>query len=138
MDKLNPLKIFLSRLHFSKILEIAQQQAPLEACGIIAGIDQTSQEIYQITNALYSPVEFLMNPQEMVKVFWEIDLQNLEPIAFFHSHPASQPIPSQTDLDRNYYPETPQLIIGKEMDQWAIRGFLLSKKDIKEIKIEII
>jgi proteasome lid subunit RPN8/RPN11 len=62
----------------------------------------------------------------------------LEPIAFFHSHPASQPIPSQTDLDRNYYPETPQLIIGKEMDQWAIRGFLLSKKDIKEIKIEII
>ena len=74
MDKLNPLKIILSRLHFSKILEIAQQQAPLEACGIIAGIDQTSQEIYQITNALYSPVEFLMNPQEMVKVFWEIDL----------------------------------------------------------------
>lgn len=138
MDKLNSPKIILSQSHYSKILEIVQQQAPLEACGIIAGIGQTSKELYPITNTLNSTVEYLMNPQEMVHVFWEIERKNWEPIAFFHSHPASYPIPSQTDIDRNYYYETPQLIIGREKGRWIILGYLLTKEDYKQIKIEII
>ena len=138
MDKLNTPGIILTQSHFSKILDIAKKQAPIEACGIIAGIDHTSIKIYPISNILNSTVEYLMDPQEMVHVFWEIERQNWETIAFFHSHPASYPIPSQTDIDRNYYYETPHLIIGRDRGQWITRGFLISKKDFKQIKIDII
>lgn len=138
MAKLKSPSLFLSKSHYSKLIEIARQQAPFEACGIIAGIGQTSQKIYPISNILKSTVEYLMNPEEMVHVFWEIENQHWEPIAFFHSHPASLPLPSQTDLDRNYYPETPHLIIGREEGLWSIRGFLLSKIDYKQIEIKII
>ena len=138
MDKLNSPRIILTKSHFAKILEIVQQQAPLEACGIIAGIGQTSKEIYPISNTLNSTVEYLMNPQEMVHVFWEIERKNWEPIAFFHSHPATYPLPSQTDLDRNYYLDTPHLIVGRDKGRWIIHGFLLAKKNFKQIEIEII
>jgi len=138
MDQLRMPTIILPQPHASQMVTIAEQQAPIEACGIIAGRDQISHKIFPISNSLNSPVEFLMDSEEMVKAFWEIEELNLEAIAFFHSHPATQPLPSQTDLKRNYYPETPHLIVGLEKGKWAIRGFILSKNSYQEIQIKIV
>jgi len=138
VDQLDQSKIILNQFHCNRLFSIATKTRPNEACGILAGIGHICEQVYQITNVLNSPVEFLMAPEEMVKVFWEIEQSNLEAIAFFHSHPTSKPIPSQTDLERNYYPDTPQLIIGMDNGGWTMRCYLLSPTSFQEIPIKII
>ena len=78
-----------------------------------------------------------MDPAEMVEAFWDMENNNWEPLAFFHSHPASPPIPSQTDLERNYYPDTPHLIAGRQGGNWAVRAFFFTKTNFHEIRIEL-
>lgn len=131
-----PPKVILTETQYSAIIKIAKTQAPLEACGIIAGTGQSAIKIYPISNSLNSHTEYLMTPEEMVYVFWEIENHQWETVAFFHSHPHSQPTPSQADMERSFYPETPHLIIGRENNQWIIRGFLISQNSFQEIKIE--
>lgn len=137
MDQLNPFSLQLSETHLAQIISIAKLRAPNEACGIIAGEGSTGRQIYEISNSLNSPTEYLMNPEEMVRVFWEIENNNLDPVAFFHSHPHSLPFPSPTDLARNYYPDTPHLIVGLEEDIWTARAFLLAQADYREIRLII-
>lgn len=136
MDQLNSPILILTKEHITQLIIIAEQNLPNEACGIIAGRGQISLKIYQISNSLLSPTEFLMEPKEMVKTFWEIEKNELEPVAFFHSHPTSPPVPSPTDLKRNYYPETPHLIIGRDLNQWSVRGYLLSRENFDEVLIK--
>ena len=138
MDQLRHSSISLTKDHLSEIISIAELRAPNEACGIIAGEGSASRKVYEITNTLLSPFEYLMDPEETVKVFWEMEKNNLEILAFFHSHPASAPLPSPTDLERNFYPDTPYLIIGREKQNWIVRGFFLGAKDFQEIKVKII
>ena len=138
MDQLKNLRIVLHNHHFSKIISIAQAWSPLESCGIIAGVGQTSKKVYEISNVLNSTSEYLMDAEEMVKTFWEIETNDWETLAFFHSHPLSPPIPSSTDLERNYYPKTPHLIVGQKGKNWDVRGYYLTRSDYREIMIKII
>ena len=138
MDQLSQSCIYLTKDHLSEIISIAKQHAPIEACGIIAGDGSKSRKVYEISNTLMSPVEYLMDPKETVKVFWEMGKNNLDTLAFFHSHPASAPLPSPTDLERNFYPDTPYLIVGREKKNWIVRAFLLGAKDFQEINVKII
>lgn len=137
MDQLTPQNLSISSQHYQEIIAIGEKIAPIEACGIIAGKNGRSMKVFQITNILNSPYEYLMDPSEMLKAFWEIDEQEWELLAFFHSHPMSRPIPSKTDLARNYYPDTPQLILGKSQSEWKSRAYYLGKTEFKEIPIEI-
>ena len=135
MDQLNQSTIRLSAAHLAQIISIAKQRAPNEACGIIAGEGSTGKQFYEISNSLNSPTEYLMDPEETVRVFWEMENNNLDTVAFFHSHPAGPPFPSPTDLERNYYPDTPYLIIGLEENIWTVRAFFLSKVSFREIQV---
>lgn len=137
MDQLKITKIILTKDHLSEIIAIAKRHAPNEACGILAGEGSTIKKIYEISNSLQSPVEYLMDPAEMVSVFWEMENKSWETVAFFHSHPASPPIPSLTDLQNNYYPDTPYLIVGSEGKNWTIRVFFLNQTGYQEIPVVI-
>jgi proteasome lid subunit RPN8/RPN11 len=137
MDQLTPKNISIHKQHYLELITIAEKLAPLEACGIIGGKFGLSTKVFHVTNTLNSPYEYLMDPSEMLKAFWEIDEQEWEVLAFFHSHPVSRPIPSKIDLARNYYPETPHLILGKSQSGWEGRAYLLGKTEFKEIPIEI-
>lgn len=138
MDQLKITKIFITKDHLSEIIAIAKQCAPNEACGIIAGEGSTIKKIYEISNSLQSPVEYLMDAAEMVEVFWEIEKKSWDTVAFFHSHPTSPAIPSLTDLQNNYYPDTPYLIVGCEEKIWTVRVFYLNRIDFQEIPLVII
>lgn len=137
MDQLTNQNLSISSQHYQEIIAIVDKIAPIEACGMIAGEKKQSKKVFHITNTLDSPYEYLMDPEEMLKAFWEIDEQDWEVLAFFHSHPMSRPIPSSTDLARNYYPDTPHLILGKSQSKWESRAYYLVKTEYKEIPIEI-
>ena len=118
------------------MLEIARAAAPLEACGILAGDGLESRRVIEIANVLASPVRYQMSPEALVKTFWELESEGLSVLAFFHSHPASAPRPSPTDLDEHHYREIPQIILGQIEGRWELRAFLLQGRRIQEIPIQ--
>jgi hypothetical protein len=44
-----------------------------EACGLVAGVGQTSLAVYPVTNILHSPVRYRMDPEQQLKYFNLID-----------------------------------------------------------------
>lgn len=132
--------LLLGKTHRDEIIEIAELVFPQEACGIIAGKDQVSHKILPITNILASHTAYQMDPVEMVNAFYNLEEASLEAVAFFHSHPHSLPIPSATDLELNYYPETPQVILGRPVpaEDWIIKGYYLFPDRYEEIPVHII
>ena len=85
-----------------------------------------------------SPVSYSFDPAELVHTIWKIEESGEELVAFFHSHPESPPIPSQTDIRNQHYPGVPHLILGREAGQsWVERAYLLDEGNVVEIPVVI-
>lgn len=126
----------IATAHRKEMLTIAQTAAPLEACGILAGDGIQSRQVIEITNVLASPSRYRMSPDELVAAFWQLESDGFSVLAFFHSHPASAPHPSPTDLNEHHYPEIPQVILGQAENDWEMRAYLLQTMHIQEIPIQ--
>jgi proteasome lid subunit RPN8/RPN11 len=88
----------------------SQTERPKEACGILAGrIDEDGariSKVYECQNVHPNPtVEYLISPQDQVRVFEEIEEEEeIDLVGFYHSHPQGPETPSQIDSSRNYWP----------------------------------
>jgi proteasome lid subunit RPN8/RPN11 len=96
--------------HWLMMRDLVTKSLPEEACGLVAGRDNHSQQIFPISNQLHSPTRFYMDPIELLLALEEIDRQGLELLAIYHSHPTGPGFPSPRDLAENYYPGTYHLI----------------------------
>ena len=136
MDQLKD-RLILTSDHCQEIIEIAKLAKPLEACGLIAGLHRQSKKVIQITNVVESAVVYKMSGPELVNALWEIEAEGWSLLAFFHSHPASPPIPSVTDLSEHHYPEVPQIIVGYVDHKWEMAAYTLTSQSFTEISIRI-
>ena len=73
-------------------------QAPLEACGLLAGKQDSVEAVLRIHNAEQSPVRFRMDAQEQYKAFEWMDTHGLNLVGIFHSHPSGPETVSPTDI----------------------------------------
>ena len=102
------------------IIAHCQRDAPIEACGILAGtICPTGQNaikevvtVYPCRNALQSSTEYRISPDEQIRVFSTIDKMGLRLVGFYHSPPHHSSQPSKLDEDRAYYYGHSYLIIA--------------------------
>ena len=53
-------------------------------------------------------------------------------LAIYHSHPVSDPVPSRTDLERNYFDGVMHLILSLKAEEPILRGWWLGEKDYRE------
>jgi proteasome lid subunit RPN8/RPN11 len=58
--------------------------------------------------------------------------RGLEIVAVYHSHPTSAPIPSRTDLERNYSSDVINFIISFQDGELQMRGWWLEKNSFRE------
>lgn len=76
----------------------AKQNEAGEACGFIFGNDGVGQRAVAILNVHSDPASnFQMSDQGVIEAMIEADTAGEELIAVYHSHPASDPIPSDND-----------------------------------------
>ena len=119
----------------------AREVAPFEACGIVAGQDETVVSHYRITNtiahdhravqvfheahvkqlegltaATRAEVAYFMDPKEMLAAFKDMRQRGLDLTVIYHSHPHSPAYPSRTDIGLAYYSEAAYLIISLQHD----------------------
>ena len=90
--------------------------APLEGVGLLAVVDEgdatRAVRFYPGTNVDRSPTRYTMDPAEVLAAFRDIDANGWRLGAIVHSHPATPPLPSPTDLREAFYPEALLVIVG--------------------------
>jgi proteasome lid subunit RPN8/RPN11 len=111
-------------------------QAPLEACGLLAGREARVEAILPITNAAQSPVQYRMEPREQVEALTWIEARRLELLGIYHSHPAGPERPSATDIEEAAYPVV-YLIWTQQGGQWSGRGFWVEAGKFDEVHLEV-
>jgi proteasome lid subunit RPN8/RPN11 len=82
------------------IVAHAQADHPDEACGFLvgpAGSDVPARHV-AMTNVERSPTFHQMDPAELLTLFKEMDAADEEIVAHYHSHTATEPYPSRTDI----------------------------------------
>ncbi len=84
-----------------KLSEHAKNCLPNEACAILLGITNGKgiilKEAVMVDNADASPVEFSIKPDQLFSTYAKAEKNGLEVVGIFHSHPASEAKPSETD-----------------------------------------
>ncbi len=121
----------------------ANAELPNECCGLLAGrFAETGigrvERRYPLVNAEQSPVRFLSEPASLLAAHRDCRQRGLEFLAMYHSHPTSEPKPSRTDLERNYWPNLVSLIISLRASQAEVRGWWLGADSYREVEWTII
>ena len=100
--------------------EHARAEAPNEACGLVVFRDGVAVDYVRGRNAAGSPYRFELDVDPEA---WFLEDEGYE-LAVFHSHPASPPRPSRTDVENvGLWQGRPYLILGLrtgELAGWRI------------------
>ncbi len=104
---------------FARIVEQGRAGKPLEICGLLAGrrMGSTSdgaetvvEEVYPIDSEDQSELTYTMNPLQQLRVEKDAKARGLEIVGIYHTHPATQPYPSKTDVARAHWGDTDDLL----------------------------
>jgi dissimilatory sulfite reductase (desulfoviridin) alpha/beta subunit len=117
----------------------AKKDAPVEACGYLAGkktdkaIDIV--ECYPLTNMDKSEEHFSFDPKEQFEVVRDARKKGLDLVAVYHSHPHSPARPSGEDLKLAYDPNIVHLIVSLLEGKEEIKAFDINNGKAKEIPL---
>lgn len=112
-------------------------QAPLEACGLLAGKQESVEVVLRVRNADQSSVRFRMDAQEQYNAFEWIESHGLDLVGIFHSHPLGPEIASPTDVAEAAY-EVVHVIWSRTGRTWSARGFWIEKGKASEVDLQVI
>ncbi len=130
--------IWLSREQAQTISDHARAESPREACGLIAGQRERAAEIIPIPNIASDPQHaYYMDERALVEALTHLEARHLELIGFYHSHPQSDPIPSQTDVRQANYPNTPYVIVGLKGDAPRLAAWNMSYGRVSEVTLHV-
>ena len=133
----SPTFLQLSPQHQGQMVADISARAPLEACGLIAGKENTCLAVYPLTNILQSPTRYQIDPQEQFQTFQLIEENGWELLAIYHSHPLGPATLSPSDIAEAFYPQAAYLVWFLDEGVWKCRGFQVHQQSIEEISILI-
>ncbi len=103
---------YLKKQHLAEMIAHAREEAPLEACGILAGKEDRVVRVYRARNADRSRVSYRLEPEEQYRIFIDIEEKGWDILGIYHSHPTSPAIPSGIDLKQAQYPEAVYFVVS--------------------------
>ena len=109
--------IRIPRDQFNRMLAHASREAPLEACGLVAGrtLEDGVREVVRVLplpNADHSPVHFTIEPKAQLVALKALRAEGLELLGNWHSHPATPARPSLEDRRHACDPRASYLILS--------------------------
>ena len=120
------------------MIDQARRQAPIEACGILAGRGDHADRLYEMTNADAAEDHFMLVPQEQFLVTKAMRGEGLEMLAVYHSHPASPARPSQEDVRLALTPGVIHVILSLAGPEPIIKGFRIGEGEVTEVAVRIV
>ena len=119
------------------IIQHADDERPLEACGYLAGTGNEVKDIYSMTNIEQSPEHYSFDPEEQFAAMKEAQAQELDLMAVYHTHPATTPRMSAEDVRLAYDTSIYYVIYSLQTDE--VKAFKVnSNKQVTEVPVKII
>ncbi len=134
---MNEHSITLKQAHVFGMQRHINFEAPLEACGMLAGKNGIVEMVLPVQNAAQSKVRFTMEPRAQLRAMQQIESEGMELLAIFHSHPKGPSEPSPTDIKEAAYPVV-NIIWSKAGRRWQARGFWIESGKVDEVALEVL
>ena len=145
-------RLLVPRNLLEALIAQALAEQPLECCGLLSGVREEAKaggkpgesvgrvmRRYPLINVAASPREFLANDRTLFEAHKDMRLRGLEMLTVYHSHPTSAPIPSRTDLERNWMgDEVACMIVSLAVSPSVVRVWWLGATEYREATWETI
>lgn len=134
----------------AEIVAHAQEAAPHEACGLIAGRDGRATRAIRCPNLADDPLRrYVMDPTAVMRALRSMaeagessaDGTEGEPLAIYHSHVYSGPYPSPTDRAEARWPSSFYVLVSVRTDVPEVKAYRIvddhvgSEKTVKEAEL---
>jgi len=129
--------MYIDIKYWDAMLIHVKNNASLEACGLLAGKNNSVEKVFLITNQAQSPVRFRMDPTEQLNALEWIDSNGLDLLAIFHSHPAGPETVSATDIEEAAYPVV-NIIWSPNNGSWQAHGFRIEDGRATKVELQIV
>lgn len=105
--------MILAQRLLDEIIEHCRRMYPREACGLIAGSGNRAEKVYRLTNVAKDPLtRYLVDPEEQLAAFRSMRRAGQRLVAIYHSHPRTAAYPSETDIQKAFYPDAYYVIVS--------------------------
>jgi len=121
-----------------RIFALAREAEPAECCGLIGGsAEGQARSIYSLRNvAPNTNVAYEAAPEDLFSAQRQMRERGEQLIAIYHSHPRSEPRPSETDARLAYYPHAVYFIIGLAGPEPVMRAFRIFEREQRWHEVE--
>lgn len=136
----SPASASMSAELATQVTEWARSGLPNEACGLLAA-NRTAEDggspsrFLPMRNAALSPYRYEMDSQELLEAILDIDDHDEIVWGIVHSHVASKPEPSATDVGLAAYRDALYLICSLASDPPVMRAWLIVDGHVSEVVI---
>ena len=121
-----------------ELVDHARREFPNEACGLLATRDGVVVRFYPVANADASPVHYRLDPREQLRAMLEMDDNDWELGAIYHSHTRTRAYPSATDVSLAFYPDALYVIVSlADEEHPEIRAFRIGDGEISEERLRV-
>ena len=121
-----------------KIIQHAQTEAPIEACGYLAGADGVITRAYPMKNIDASTEHFTLDPKEQFDIVRTVRSNNEEIYTNYHSHPETPARPSQEDIRLAFDPGMKYVIVSLADNTTDVKCFSIVNGEVTHEEWEII
>ena len=124
-----------------EIIDAMREALPNEGCGVLVA-DRVAEDggvpmrFVAMRNVAASPFRYLMDPDEQLRVLLEIDDADEVVWAIVHSHVASPPAPSPTDVGLAAYPDALYILCSFAAEPPEVRGWTIVNGAVNEVVLE--
>lgn len=131
--------ITLSRELAMQLLKHAQTSPQQRVCGLLLGQSGEPREILPLRNTSDTPAStHRIDPQEYATALRDAQARGLEPLAVYHSHPHSPPMPDATDRAASPDPALSLLVISLNIKGvLEMRAFSPVQRELHETPVQI-
>ena len=127
----------ISRELLDDVIAHARADAPNECCGMIDSRDGEAVSVHRARNAAASPLRYEIDGKEQYAIQSEIEDAGLDLGAIYHSHTRSAPLPSQTDINLAFYPDSLYVIVGLQGGEPDVRAWRIVDGQVSEAELEV-
>jgi [CysO sulfur-carrier protein]-S-L-cysteine hydrolase len=125
------------------VIDAAREGLPNEACGLLVSTSSatdggTPTRYVPLRNAAESPYRYLIDAQEQLHVWMELEDAGEVPWAIVHSHVASVAVPSATDVGLAYFPDSLYVICSlADPERPTVRAWSIREGSVSEVPLAI-
>lgn len=112
----------------------AEREAPNECCGLLIGKGTDIVDAHPARNNVASRTRFTINPADHFVAIRKARAAGLDVVGAYHSHPATEAVPSASDV-REASEGAPLMLIVSLVPAPVVRAFMLETDGSKEIRI---